>query len=258
MVMENKKINYNLLILSDLMNVCEKISEIRPVVLFGSLLGIIRDGDLISWNNDIELGVSQFEWNETEIEKVCNRMRSKGYIVNYYRLNKAISIRTNNNFGEVHINYFKELNGYCYRPLEPSNLKFTNLFSFVFYFTAILLSADLDKRNNHNIKKLFYYMNCVIPEKVRKIISRYIINTSLFFTSRKGTYEFPFQLYELKDSDLHGIKIFIPRKSKLVVQDIYGKEWRTPIVDWSYYDPKNAHLTKVKKLIDKWDYKYLK
>ena len=160
--------------------------------------------------------------------------------------------------GEVHINYFKELNGYCYRPLEPSNLKFTNFFSFLFYFLAILLSADLDKRNNHNIKKLFYCMNCAIPKRVREIISRHIINTSLFFTSRKGTYEFPFQLYELKDSDLHGIKIFIPKKSKCVVQDIYGKEWRTPIVDWSYYDPKNAHLTKVKKLIDKWDYKYLK
>ena len=257
-MIENNKIKNNLLLLSDLMEVCTKLSNIRPVILFGSLLGIIRDGDLISWNNDIELGVSQFDWNEVELEKVCNEMRLKGYLVNYYMLNKAISIRSNNNIGEVHINYFKELNGYCYRPLEPSDQRFANPISFLVYWLAMLLNSDLDNNNQINIKSFFYRFNLLIPKKIRLFLSYIFINLSLSLTECRGTYRFPFQLKELTPTDLHGIKIYIPKNSKLVVREIYGEDWHIPKEGWSYYDPENVNVTKVKKLTDKWDYKYAK
>ena len=97
------------------MGICNDQCNIKPVVLFGTLLGIIRDKDLIQWNNDIELGVHHENWQETEIIKLFNNLRRIGYIVTYYRLIKAIFIRTIDGSGEVHINYFKEINKKCFR-----------------------------------------------------------------------------------------------------------------------------------------------
>ena len=54
---KTKKYYSNLKILQDVMGICNDQCNIKPVVLFGTLLGIIRDKDLIQWNNDIELGV---------------------------------------------------------------------------------------------------------------------------------------------------------------------------------------------------------
>ena len=43
-----------------------------------------------------------------------------------------------------------------------------------------------------------------------------------------------------------------------LVREIYGEDWHIPKEGWSYYDPENVNVTKVKKLTDKWDYKYAK
>lgn len=249
-----KNLNPNIYILSEVMAVCETLCKLNPVVLFGTLLGIVRDGDLIEWNNDIELGVLSSDWNEDEISILCSELRQLGLIITYYRLNRAISIRTRDRAGEVHINYFGKLDGQCCRAIEPSDLRFANIFSFVVYCFANMLSADLDPQDGKKLKFLFLYLNYLIPYKIRKKVSLFLIKTSLWFTTCKGVYVFPFTLNCIEKINFHGFQVNVPSNPEKVVKEIYGAEWSIPKRGWSYYDPKNADETKIKKAKAVWEY----
>ena len=118
--MDPYTIRINLQILAAIME-RPSSSSLQPVVLFGALLGIIRENDLLKWNNDIELGVAESNWNETEIQLLISDLRAAGYIVTYYRLCKAISIRGPDGVGEVHINYFQNHTDGMVRPLYKTS-----------------------------------------------------------------------------------------------------------------------------------------
>ena len=254
--MTNEKIKYgNIEALRSLMNDCPASIDLKPVVLFGALLGIVRDSDLISWNNDIELGVHEDNWKESIIDEVCLKMRSNGYIVNYYSLNKAISIRDKNGHGELHINRFVERNNMICRPLEPSDLRYANFFSFYLYFCALLLTADLDINSLKLTKRVFYSINKILSNRVRQIFALIILKIALMFTTCKGIFLFPFNIQNTKPHKFHNVIINIPIEPEKVIQSIYGDNWRIPKRGWSYYDPKNANITKIMKLNERWDYK---
>ena len=184
-----------------------------------------------------------------------NNLRRIGYIVTYYRLIKAISIRTIDRSGEVHINYFKEINKKCFRPLEHSSLRFTNILSFSLYCISKLITASIDKNDKHKIKFIFYLINKLLPSKFRYIISLGMLELSLMTTRSKGIYQFPFSLAKLKRVKFHDFEIFIPQNSKEVVKSIYGKNWKVPKKNWSFYDPKNKNFTEVKKINQKWNFR---
>ena len=228
----------NIEILKSLMENCSVTDELYPVVLFGSLLGIVRNNDLLSWNNDIELGIHEDNWDEQKIHELCLQLRKQGYIVNYYKLTKAVSIRSVCGKGEVHINFFKKFQEIIIRPIEPSDLRFTNIFSYYLYFLAILCSSDLDSNNNSSIKKIFYYLNKILNYNIRKYFSYFILKITIFITSCKGTYLFPFSIKKIIKYKFYDFFIYIPFDAKYVVKKTYGDEWNIPKKSWSYYDQK--------------------
>lgn len=250
----SKTIKANLEILKDITVTCKNLDNIKPVVLFGTLLGFIRNGDLIEWNNDIELGIHHENWDENEILRMYSKLRQIGYIVTYYKVNKSISVRTLDKSGEVHINYFKEINKKSFRPLEPCLLKLTNVLSFLLYFFSLLITADIDKNDKHKVKYIFYVINKILHSKFRRALSLMFLKLSLMLTSCKGVYQFPFSLVSLRSTKIRDIDIFIPRNSKKIVESIYGKNWKTPQKNWSFYDPENKNFTEVKKINKKWNY----
>ena len=140
------------------------------------------------------------------------------------------------------------------RPLEPSDLRYANFFSFYLYFFAILISADLDINSQKRIKRVFYFINRILGNKVKKRLALVILRIALKFTRCKGIFLFPFNIKKYKSQKFHNFKINIPMEPQKVIQDIYGNDWKTPKIGWSYYDPKNAHVTKIKKLNKIWKY----
>lgn len=50
----------------------------------GTLLGLVRDGDIISWDNDIDL--LALNWSKTQVYRFNDAMRSQGYVVRNKRL----------------------------------------------------------------------------------------------------------------------------------------------------------------------------
>ena len=244
---------WNYIILSDLMRESSQL-RLQPVVLFGSLLGIVRNGELLAWNNDVELGVLSESWENGDLESLIKALRACGHIVNHYKLTRAISVRGANGLGEIHLNCFFQAARYCYRPIEPANFKYCNIFSACLYFLALLISAELDRKNTSAVKRLFSITNKLIPAKLRVCIARMLLWLSLFFTSWKGVNQFPFSLDEPMECDLRKVTVLTPKDRIKVVSAIYGADWATPKEGWSFYDPANHSETAVKRLAIPWDY----
>lgn len=244
----------NLSVLRKLMVSYEEVSALKPVILFGSLLGIVRDGDLISWNNDIELGIHKDLWDEKKLSSLIDKLRTDGFVVNYYKIIKAVSIRTPNRDGEVHLNYFANANGLSARPLEPSSPLHANLVSYCLYAISICLSGDLDLRSSSILKKFFYRLNLILPNAFRYRLSLIAMHSALFFTKRRGIYLFPFTLTKPEEFDFHEFRVYLPQNARSVVAAIYGKDWQVPKVGWSFYDQKNSEETEVRLLPKKWAY----
>ena len=251
--MTKRIVEMNLRILQAVMKQPSSIS-LHPVVLFGALLGIVRDNRLLEWNNDVELGVADINWNEESIQDLISGLRAEGYLVNYYRLCRAISIRGKDNVGEVHINYFQTNKENIQRPLEPSHRKYTNPVSFYLYLLALLLSSDLDPKNTNVLKAVFLRINRLLSYKVRQFVCSNLMACSTNLTSCKGIFIFPFKLNNTKQISFHGITINIPVDEVEVVRKIYGCDWKIPKKDWSYYNPKNYNETSITKINQKWQY----
>lgn len=54
-------------------------AEIPFIMIFGGLLGLIRDNDLISWDNDVDFAC--FAQDHTKIGKVVEELKNQGFYV---------------------------------------------------------------------------------------------------------------------------------------------------------------------------------
>ena len=74
--MTKRIVEMNLRILQAVMKQPSSIS-LHPVILFGALLGIVRDNRLLEWNNDVELGVADINWNEESIQDLISGLKRR-------------------------------------------------------------------------------------------------------------------------------------------------------------------------------------
>jgi hypothetical protein len=79
-------------IMSEIDDICKK-HDIRYYFSEGTGLGLYRDGDLINWDDDIDIGMEEFQYNKF-VEKCLPELISKGY----YLLNYHFLYSLNHNF----------------------------------------------------------------------------------------------------------------------------------------------------------------
>ena len=61
-------------------------------------------------------------------------------------------------------------------------------------------------------------------------------------------------LEELILYDFYGEKVYIPIKPERLLRFIYGKQWKVPKDDWSFYDEENKDETGIIFIDESWDY----
>jgi len=133
---------------SDTKGLAESLIEIKAIcdkyelffwLNYGALLGTVREGRLLPWNNDIELGCWTDEASNEKIKQVTDVLIAIGYTCFYYRSVGTLNIKKGDLI-DININLYWAAGDYAVRPHEtPSKYQGHHIFASIFYWLAVFI-----------------------------------------------------------------------------------------------------------------------
>jgi len=200
----------------------------------GTLLGAVRDGKFISWDNDIDLGM----WGpiNNKIYTASRELKNKGFKIHIWEWEGRISIAAENFCSEVYVynlindkattkwfthRYKKKISGYILDYLHriiseqrrvAENSHMPVFVEYILYKLINVLSIHLRERLAKFILSLYEKTGCAIHLS----IPGYYFNN-------------------LSDIQFYGLKFKVPAKTEDYLSYRYGKDWRIPKKNYIHY-----------------------
>ncbi len=199
--------------------------EIPYWVCHGTLLGLVRDGDLIPWDHDIDIAV----WADSVTKtSVIELMTSHGYSLKSDGADYDFLQFTKDGGREVDFNF--------YHVSEDSNTAYSEWFVARSKLTSILdelSDAKSYRRREGALVKRLGFMGPFF----RQIVN-FLKAVGLFYKSAGYTTPVNF-LNEFNFIEVSGLKIRVPHAHEGVLEHVYGNDWRTPKqkYDWETESP---------------------
>jgi phosphorylcholine metabolism protein LicD len=195
-------------------------------VCHGTLLGLIREGKLIEWDNDIDIGVLK---NKKNIKLINQIFKKKGFKrKKKFFSDDGLLTFTREGGREVDINFYELFLN------KKVNKKFVickwyvpkNIFCKI--VDAISNASSYDGKFKHIIRNIFFL------EKIFNKIKIFLIKKNIFYS--KLGYSHPLDLI-LKKKIVYFFKIkaLIPNNPKIYLKYIYGKNWKVPKRNYVWY-----------------------
>tara|TARA_Y100001968_G_C19406092_1_gene743707 strand:+ start:859 stop:1689 length:831 start_codon:yes stop_codon:yes gene_type:complete len=246
----------------EVMEICGN-HKVNTWLCYGALLGMIRNKELLHWNNDAELGCWHDNRNKQRFRDITDHLINKGYVAYYYSSIGSISARKKG--VQISINCFWRDGEYAIRPHEsPSEIGKSTFFTSLFCWLALLLSSYTGNPNinffkdnpiKHILKISIVKLLRILPISIRRslMINSYIISQSLGGEFQTTSIDAKY-FNKFKRIDFYGASILIPFNSEELLAYIYGPEWTKPKDSWSYYADENKHETNIKFIDKMWKY----
>lgn len=171
----------------------------------GGMLGIERSGDLIPYDNDLDIYLLNGSYIDIDILKKNNLCQQK-----YYLDTKIYNPKNPKN----HLSSWRE---YCsYYQVKNKHLKLNR--------SQILKRASED-----------YRLNKIKPEFTLPYIDIYYLTKDYKVPQWNNYYYNENELNIEENFDL-GFKIYLPSNRKNILKRIYGENWRTPNPNFQHTD----------------------
>ena len=164
----------------------------------GALLGYIRDGSFISWDNDIDL----FVWKQ-DYAKLKEALKNHKVKVKEKSLDLKYKTAT------IGFQYYTLKGKYA---LVEDRLVTKNKLGNIIYFGLLCPAAK------HNMKRTIAFLKWI----------QLVIGCSYIVTQKVPSHFF----LNLKEIDFYGIKLKIPAETEAFFEHTFGKDWRTPKKDF--------------------------
>ena len=199
----------------------------------GTLLGIIREGNLIDWDHDIDICM----WpEEIEKEKIVNILINNNFI-----------FRDDLTFGEKYdqLSFDKpggrrvDINFYQRQKLKDGTIVACNKYGFprnklMSLIDAISLVDVYNGKYKSFIKKLKFLKSSM------KYLKNALIKIGIFY--KTAGYMQPIELLkEFEEINFHGIKVTIPAATEKYLVHVYGENWRQPVKNFTWWKMKNVN-----------------
>ena len=192
-------------------------------VCHGSLLGLIRDGNLIKWDHDIDIAVMKSQVNK---ESLKDLFVQAGFIDRKGNFENTIHFRKNGG-------KFLDINFYHKLFDKPENNEYGVFYKISKDFPIFRIINKACDNHEHDGR---YYFLVKILRFFRPIFL--LIKTmidAIYPTYINVGYSIPFDLIQdFKYIYIHGLKIRIPKKSIETCELIYGKNWKKPLKEYNW------------------------
>jgi len=210
-------------------------NKINYWICHGSLLGIIRDKKLLPWDCDIDFAVWQDEYTKEDILKLFDDNSKFTQIVVPEEIGNLHFLSADK---RIDINFYERDKEKAYiRWIAPGNLLFRT-----YYFIVNFLNSNYHKsyieESNNKISRLvkmilviiLFFLKFLTPKWVKKILYQNL-QSKINYTG----YSYSLDLMEFKKVKFLNTDIFIPVNSERMLEETYGKDWKTPKQDYVWH-----------------------
>lgn len=237
------------------------IIDIKVMLCFGSLLGLVRESRLLPWNNDVELFVWDSQSNQEKLSHLINTLCSHGLVITQNQYNKTISIHTKG--GVININQYEKFANLAIRPHDIFSTPKTSSFilSTMYWLTSMLSyrfyckPSKLYKLLNGTVSVRTFgkvIINCLlsfIPSPARRAC--FILSVAMFNRLNSYCYTYTslpayhFEKTVVVKFPNSEIKMLSPVDPCNLLEFIYGPDWKVPRDAWSFYSSSNKKVSSV-------------
>ena len=206
--------------------------KINYWVCHGTLLGIVRDKELLDWDNDIDIAVIEDEVNKN---KIISEFLSNGFeLKKKYFENDGLLTFTKNGSKEVDINFYQ---------LSSDKLKVSTYWSIpknvICKIIDVLANAKNYRGRFYKIINKLKFLQSMFAN-----VKKFLIKKDMFYLAIG--YQHPYEFIRTKSKILFSnIELSIPKKPKEYLETIYGKDWMIPNKDFIWYKDSPALAKKI-------------
>jgi hypothetical protein len=260
---------------SDVANLAPAILEVMDVarahgvvcwLCYGALLGLVRENRLLPWNNDAELGCWHNDRIGDKFQLITDELNKRGYHTTYYSSNGSVAVRRKGVI--VNINCFWREGEYAVRPHEgPSAHDHVGILAYLLYWFATLMvsypagflgNTFRPLSRNELLRIIIVSIIRLQPRALRRGLFLLMLKGSIKcggIFQKTGIPKVYFNKFVMLD--FYGGKVLVPDEPERLLWFIYGEGWRTPKVDWSFYDDKNKVDSGILFIDEVWDYRQM-
>ena len=201
----------------------------------GTLLGAVRDGEVIPWEYDVDLGAWKNSITKDKKKLLVKQLEQAGFDVGVYDTNINVRKAGEERFW-LDINFFSFNNNYAILPkLFPSNIIGRILSSLIYIFTAPL--HCLVFKEKPFVKRLVHRTLITIARLTPPFLRILLVRTGTAVYKKIGSKDVSWVVPNHYFSNLstvtfYGMEFKVPAEIEAYVAFRYGEDWRTPKKDW--------------------------
>lgn len=232
---------------------------------FGGLLGAVRDGKFISYDDDIELNAWKHKVTEQQMKDVSRELCQRGFNVYYSTLTDYISIRKDGI--PIAFSMYTMEKDKAVRPHDEGMVLghhyHKNVFmARCFYYLGELFARQrvgvVNRESISSLKKMLIFLAVILtsllPKKIRRKLAILFRKTASKLHDGFGKTSIPARFYlELTDFEFYGMMLKVPKDTKEYLEFVYGPDWRIPMKDWDFHDHDNRNITGIEFVEKPWE-----
>ena len=239
-------------IVANVMTFFDKV-DVKFWLYMGALLGAVRDGVILRWDYDVDLGC-----NRSDMAKVIRSLswfvtEEASVVVNEKFGNITILPNRPYSFFNINMEFLFETDT-CFWRFHHSK-RFYKLRASPISFLFLRLLMQCLNISNHRFYSIetpyskLKHLSSLLPKPIKSLIS------NLSWTLHKKLrlivpHVYPKFFNKLSTILFYGEKVFVPENYEAYLSYHYGDDWHTPNKQWRYYAESGALqpiLTSVKQ-----------